>query len=138
MTGDVTINNNDAFDTWGINFEDGALSALMTPAPNKDYVESKSRLQAGKTVFTQNAKVDSRELQLPFHIVAKSKAEFFEKYNNFCNDVLAYGSFTLASRWQQGVKYHLVYNSCSQFTQFGGVMALFVLRVTEPNPTNRT
>lgn len=137
MTGDLTINGNDAYTTWGMSFEDGALSALMTPAPNKELIQNKSRLTHGKSVITTNVKVDEREISLPFHIVASSKADFFSKYNSFCS-VLAGGVLDVSSKYQSGVVYHLIYLSCTQFGEYQRDMAKFVLKVCEPDPTNRS
>lgn len=141
MTGDVFIiingQRHDAFTSWGIDFEDGAISTLMTPAPMKDYVESESRLSHGKEVDTDNAKFDARELTLPFHLIANSKADFFTKYDNFCTEVLGAGGFELQSGWQPGVAYRLVYKSCTQFRQFHQKKAKFMLKVSEPDPTDR-
>ena len=138
MIGDLKINNIDAFSRYGINFEDGALSTLMTPSPMKEFVENKSRLRHGKTVIAQSPKIDSRDMVLPFHLIAKSKTEFFQKYNLFCSEVLANGAFYVETKYQPGVVYRLVYLSCSQFRQFEREMAVFTLKVNEPDPTNRT
>ena len=43
MIGWCTIYGKDAFGSWGIVLDSTALSALMTPAPNKDFIENKSR-----------------------------------------------------------------------------------------------
>lgn len=137
MKGDVTINSFDAFVRYGINLEDGALSTLMTPAPMKDYIEGKSRLKHGKSVVTKNVMYDSREITLPFHLIAKSKDEFFQKYSLFCEEVLSKGKFELRTKYQSGVVYRFVYLSCTQFRQFMQEMAVFSLKVEEPNPTDR-
>lgn len=137
MTGDVTINNADAFERYGINLEDGALSTLMTPPPMKEFIESKSRMKHGKTVIAKAPKYDAREITLPFHLIAKSKEEFFQKYNLFCEEVLAQGKFELKTRYQPNVVYRLVYVSCTQFRQFIREMAVFSLKVSEPDPTDR-
>ncbi len=137
MKGDVTINGYDAYTRYGINLEDGALSALMTPAPLKDMVEGKSRLRHGKTVVTDSAKYDSREMTLPLHLIAKDKEEFFQKYNLFCEEVLAKGKFEIRTKYQSGVVYRLVYLSCTQFRQFMQELAVFSLKVEEPDPTDR-
>ncbi len=136
MTGDVWINGKDAFTQYGINLEDGALSALMTPAPMKDYIEGKSRMRNGKTVIA-NPRYDSREITLPFHLIAADKTEFFGKYSLFCSEVLAGGTFTLKTKYQSGVVYRLVYLSCSQFSQYCQSLAKFSLKVEEPDPTDR-
>lgn len=137
MYGDVTINNADAFERYGINLEDGALSALMTPPPMKEFIESRSRLKHGKTVIAKVPKYDDREITLPFHLLAKNKEDFFTKYNLFCEEVLAKGKFELKTRFQPDVVYRLVYLSCTQFSQFIRKMAVFSLKVSEPDPTDR-
>lgn len=137
MKGDLYINGNDAFERYGLNFEEGALCALMTPAPKKAHIESHSRLLHGKKVVTKLSRFDSRELTLPFHIIARSKSEFFEKYERFCSEVLAAGSFEVKYRHSPGKIYRLNYISCSQFRQFAQEMAVFTLKVEEPDPTNR-
>ena len=138
MTGDVTINGFDAFTRYGINLEDGALSALLTPPSLKEFVQNESRLEDGKTVITLSPKYDARELTLPFHLVASTKADFLTKYALFCSEVLAVGSFTLSTRYQPSVIYHLIYQNCTQFRQFHQELAAFALKVTEPDPTNRS
>lgn len=157
MTGDVFISIvpgvwKDAFTEWGVNLEDGALSALMTPPPMKEFIESKSRLLHGKSVITKAPRYDSRDITLPFHIVARSRNEFFLKYNKFCDDVLSNGSFSLKTKYQPAISmtvdgspvaipevvYHLVYLSCTQFSQFQQQLAKFTLKVCEPNPADRT
>lgn len=138
MTGDVTINNIDAFDRYGINLEDGALSVLMTPSPMKEFIESRSRLKHGKTVIAKSPKYDSREIALPFHLIAKNKTDFFAKYKLFCDEVLSKGKFELKTRFEPDVTYRLVYISCTQFRQFIREMAVFSLKVSEPDPTNRS
>lgn len=151
MTGDITINGYDAFTRWGVNLEDGALSALMTPAPTKEFIETKSRTAHGKRVLTKTPRYDSREITLPFHIIASTKEEFLEKYRLFCEEVLAPGSFELKTRYEpertvivsgqvvtrEQPVYRLVYLSCTQFRQFIREMAVFTLKVSEPDPTNR-
>ena len=137
MKGDVTINGKDAYTEWGINLEDGALSALMTPPPMKDYIESSSRLKHGTRILPENARCDAREITLPFHIIAPDRAAFFENYKKFCNDVLLKGVMEITTKYDKNVCYRLVYLSCTQFTQYVREMAIFSLKVKEPNPTNR-
>ena len=138
MKGDVTINNKDAFESYGINLEDGAISTLMTPASMKEYIETNSRVRHGKTVLTKIARYDSREITLPFHLIARNKTEFFAMYNLFCEEVLAKGKFELQTKYQPGVVYRLVYLSCTQFSQYNQQMAVFSLKVEEPDPTDRS
>lgn len=136
MTGECYINGKDAYSTWGIVLTDSALTALMTPAPLKPFVENKARSLDGKAVSIKNPKVDEREVQLTFSIVAKSKSDFLTKYDSFCTE-LKTGSLEIKTYVQPSVLYRMVYGSCSQFSMFNGKLGKFVLRVTEPNPNNR-
>lgn len=126
----------DAYLNWGLSMTDMGLSALMTPAPNKEYISSCSRSSHGKRVITTNARVDSRSLTLPVHISAKTKEQFFENYNSFCRE-LEKGDLVIKTRYSQNV-YKCVYQGCSQFTQFVQEMAHFTLKLEEPNPKDRS
>lgn len=137
MIGDLKINGKDAFERYGINIEDGALCSLITPPPMKEFVESTSRVRHGKSVIVKSPKYDSREITLPFHLIAKSQADFFQKYDLFCSEVLSQGKFELQTKFQTGVVYRLVYLSCTQLRQFRQELAVFSLKVEEPDPTNR-
>lgn len=137
MIGDLKINGKDAFERYGINIEDGALCSLITPPPMKEFVESTSRVRHGKSVVVKDPKYDSREITLPFHLIAKSQADFFKKYNLFCSEVLSQGKFELQTKFQTGVVYRLVYLSCTQLRQFKQELAVFSLKVEEPDPTDR-
>lgn len=137
MTGNCMINGKDAKLEWGLSLSDGGLSALMTPPPNKAYVSNKSRLEHGARTISDNAKMDERSITIPFHIIAKSKAEFYAKYESFCEE-LAKGTLDIEIVYQPNKVYHLLYNSCSQFGEYSQEMAKFSLKVTEPNPSNRT
>lgn len=136
MRGELFINGKDAWLQWGISMDNTALSALMTPAPCKDYIENESRLENGKRILTTNIKADSRELTLQIHLTARNEDEFFSRYLSFCNE-LAGGVLDIRTRYQPDVVYHTVYNSCSQFGQFMRGIATFSLKLTEPNPANR-
>jgi len=138
MTGELKINGKDAFDTWGVSFEDGALAALMTPPAVKSYVTNTSRLEDGKRVVVYNPRYDSRDITLEMHLVAKDKADFLSKYGNFCDDVLKKGYLYIETVYQPDVVYHCVYNSCTQYSQLINGLAKFSLKLTEPNPANRT
>lgn len=135
--GDFYINNKDAYTTWGISMDTSSLSALMTPAPMKEFIENKSRLEHGKRVITSDPKIDERNISLTFNLTAKSEEQFFSRYNSFCEE-LATGVLYLRSKYQPNVVYKTIYLSCNQFTQFMRGIAKFSLRLVEPNPTDRS
>ncbi|MBQ5840263.1 MAG: hypothetical protein IIW42_09630 [Bacteroidaceae bacterium] len=134
--GELHINGKDAYTTWGISFDQTALSTLMTPSPNKAYIENKSRLEDGKRVIVHNPKVDERSVTLTFNLTAKSEDEFFARYNSFCEE-LKNGYMEIKTKYQKNVVYRMVYESCTQFSQLIREIAKFSLKLTEPDPTNR-
>ena len=136
--GELFINGLDAYERWGVSLSDTALSALMTPAPQKKFISSKSRLKDGKSIVVNNPKVDERSVSIAIHLIARNEAEFFSNYEKFCNEVLAKGYLTIETKFQQGVIYKMEYESCSQFSQFMRGIAKFTLKMTEPNPNNRS
>lgn len=135
---DLIINGKDARQEWGISLSDGALSALMTPAPNKAYITSRSRQEHGSVVINANPKVDERSLSLPIHLTAPTKELFFERYERFCNEVLATGVVDIVTKFQPNITYKCIYESCSQFSQFEQGIGKFILKLIEPDPTNRS
>lgn len=138
MTGEYFINGKDAYTEYGISLSDGALSTLMTYPSMKENVKNKSRLQHGARVVVDNPKYDERSINLPFHITASSKTDFFTKYGKFCDDVLSTGKINISTIFQPTKEYKLIYESCQQFTEYEQEMAMFVLRCTEIDPTDRT
>lgn len=134
--GELHINGQDAYTTWGISFDQTALSTLMTPSPNKAYIENKSRLEDGKRVIVHNPKVDERSVTLTFNLTAKNEDEFFTRYNSFCEE-LKNGYIEIKTKYQENVVYRMVYESCTQFSQLIREIAKFSLKLTEPDPTDR-
>ena len=55
---DLLINNKNAYITWGVRMGDGFLDTIGAPAPMKEFIENKSRLEHGKRVIVSNSKLD--------------------------------------------------------------------------------
>ena len=138
MKGELFINGKDAYAEWGVSMDTSSLSALMTPAANKDLPENKSRLEHGKRVITDASiiKIDERQFTLTINLTAKNEVEFFTRYNSFCEE-LATGRLNIYTKYQPGVVYKTIYKSCNQFTQFMRGIAHFSLKLEEPNPKDR-
>lgn len=136
----VTINGKNVNSTWGIVFDSSSISALMTPAGMKDYIENSSRTEHGKRVTTNAnlAKVNSRTVTLTFALLAKTEDDFFDKYAAFCDEIQKTGELKITLSVQPTVVYKLLYKSCTQFTQFNNRLAKFGLKCEEPNPKDRT
>lgn len=135
--GQLYINGEDAYLTWGIFLDETALSTLMTPAPNKEFISNKYRSKDGKTVIKHNPRLDEREITLPFNMTAKDSDTFMTNYARFCEDVLAKGELVIRTQFQPNVWYRFIYLSCTQFSQFIQEMAKFSLKLNEPDPSDR-
>ena len=135
--GQLYINGEDAYLTWGIFLDETALSTLMTPAPNKEFISNKYRSKDGKTVIKHNPRLDEREITLPFNMTAKDSDTFMTNYARFCEDVLAKGELVIRTQFQPTVWYRCIYLSCTQFSQFIQEMAKFSLKLNEPDPSDR-
>jgi len=137
MTGQLYINNKDAYATWGVCMDNQCLSTLLTPQANKESIRNTSRLLDGDIVISTNPKMASRDLTLTLNLIASSDEDFFDKYSAFCTELNA-GTLNIKTSFQPDVTYKMIYLSCTQFTQFQRGIAKFSLKVTEPNPNDRS
>lgn len=143
--GQLYINNVDAYTyvaatghpALGVSLSDTAISALMSPSAMKEDIINESRLEHGRRHTSTGNKMQERELSLPIHITAKSQSDYLVQYNDLLT-ILQGVELNISTSFQSGVVYHLRYVSCTQFTQFLNGMAKLMLRVVEPNPSNRT
>lgn len=139
MTGELYINGKDAWTSWGVRMGSGFLSSIDGFLSMKSYVENDSRLEHGKRMITDNAKVDSRELTLEFTITGSGEADYRAKRKAFQQE-LQKGAVAVKVTALGSDVYHLVYTgksvsyAISLNRSFGRVSAKF----TEPNPMNRT
>lgn len=117
--------------------DSSSLSALMTPAPLKDFVSNESRLDHGRQYIATHPRLKERELTLRLNLHALTTELFYARYAAFCKDVLATGTVNISTRYQEGTVYRCLYQSCTQYTQYRGKVAKFALRLMEPDPTDR-
>ena len=129
----------DVFTEYGISFTESSLSRLMTPAPNKEAIENKSRLQNGKRVIrkTTYVKKDERSVDLEMHIYAHDSSTFWSRFESFCDYFLDNGFFDIRHSHAPSKVFRMTYQSCSQFSEYAEQLAKFTLRLNEPDPTNR-
>lgn len=137
LKGQLMINGEDAYLTWGIFMDDTALSTLMTPAPCKEFISNKYRSKDGKRVIKHNPRLDEREITIGFNMTAKDEKTFLTNYAKFCEDVLAKGELVIHTSFQPDVWYRCIYLSCTQFSQYIRQLAKFSLKLNEPDPSDR-
>lgn len=133
--GELYINNIDAYSAWGISMEEGSLSKLLTPTGLKEMATNESRLENGVRVVPVEAREKDRTLTLEIHMLASSQADFFTKYNAFCEQ-LKKGAIDIKTAYSADI-YHCYYQECSQFSQLRFGIAKFSLKLHEPDTTNR-
>lgn len=139
MTGDLFINGKDALETWGARMGNGFLDAIDGFNEMKDYIENESRLEHGKRVITDNAKVDSREITLQFTIEGSSESDYRSKKKAFQTE-LEKGAVNIKIPTLGSEVYKLVYlgkslsYGLSPDRCFGKVSSKF----EEPNPMDRS
>lgn len=134
--GELFLNGKDAYLEYGLSMESSGLSTLMTPPPNKEYIENKSRQEHGKRVVVVNPKVDERDLSLQVHMTAKTKEAFLSNYSKLCS-LFSEGKIEIKTSYEPDKVYRTNYVSCSQFAEYRMGMAKFTLRLNEPNPYDR-
>lgn len=90
MERNAFINGRNIWSTWGAELMDGALEAILTPPPVKDYIENDSRLEHGIQITSspEICKMDSRELTLPFFITGNSQSDYLDKYSSFVSELV--------------------------------------------------
>lgn len=132
----LIINGKNAKHEWGVLTTQNTLSVLLAPVSMKERPVFNSRLEHGSRIDNSDPKVDQRSLNLEIQMTAQSPEQFYERHESFCEE-LAKGEFDLSTTDRPNVVYHLLYDSCNQYTQFCRGIATLALKCTEPNPKDR-
>lgn len=138
MTGDLFINGKDALETWGVRMGDSFLDAIDGFNEMKDYIENESRLEHGKRVITDNAKVDSREITLQFTIEGSSESDYRSKKKAFQTE-LEKGAVNIKVPVLGNEVYKLIYlgKSVSYGLSLDRCFGKISSKFEEPNPMDR-
>lgn len=138
MTGDLFINGKDALETWGARMGNGFLDAIDGFNEMKDYIENESRLEHGKRVITDNAKVDSREITLQFTIEGSSESDYRSKKKAFQTE-MEKGAVNIKVPVLGNEVYKLVYlgKSVSYGLSLDRCFGKISSKFEEPNPMDR-
>lgn len=137
---EITINSYNARTKWGIIANTKLMAALLAPPSTKDPIQSESRLEHGtRTIMPQGSvKLAKRDITLEVGITASSITEFYTRYKSFIEELTS-GWLKIASpKFLPGVIFNCRYVSCTQFTNYNGRIAKFILKLEEPNPSNRS
>ena len=135
MTPELTINGADALREWGVRLTGESLQNLMKPLEVKDRVSSTSRLEDGDRYIVETPRIKAREVQVEFSVEGRTREEFIARFDKFCN-TLQEGVVTLSTRYQQNVRYRLLFTSCTSFYT-RRTLCKIAVKFIEPNPRNR-
>ena len=135
MTPELTINGADALREWGVRLTGESLQNLMKPLDVKDRVSSTSRLEDGDRYIVETPGIKAREVQVEFSVEGRTREEFIARFDKFCN-TLQEGVVTLSTRYQQNVRYRLLFTSCTSFYT-RRTLCKIAVKFIEPNPRNR-
>lgn len=133
---DLYINGKNARTEWGVLTTGNTLSSLLAPCSLKERISNESKLEHGKRIDNSNPKVAARDLNLEIQMIADNETQFYARHESFCNE-LEKGIVDMYLSDRPTTIYHLLYNSCPQYTQFRRGIATLSLKVTEPNPKDR-
>ena len=145
MTGDFTINGQDAYNIFGITADDGFIDALLMPAPKKEYLSNSSRLNNGEDVDNRNSKFDKKtNITLYMRIEgfgsteSAMKASYLAHLKLFYQE-LAKDNFNIVVPALGAEVYHLIYSKSSTFSSnLNKTSSKMSFVFEEPDPTNRT
>lgn len=139
MSGDLIINGKDAWTTWGVCMGDGFLDAIDGFNEMKDYIEDESRLEHGKRIITDNAKVASREITLQFTIEGSSESDYRTKKKAFQAE-LERGTVNIKIPALGTELYRLVYlgKNVSYGLNLDRCFGKVSSKFCEPNPMDRS
>lgn len=118
---------------------DGFLDAIDGFNQMKDYIENESRLEHGKRIITDNARVDSREITLQFTIEGDSESDYRTKKKAFQTE-LEKGAVSIKVPVLGSEVYKLVYlgKSISYGLSLDRCFGKVSSKFEEPNPTERS
>lgn len=134
----LRINGKDARTEFGLIPGTKVFAALMSPPETKDPIVNSSRLENGVhiTVPSGTHRYKERDVSLDVAITASNTPIFFAKYTKLLNE-LKKPVVEVVFSWMPLQIFRLCYKGCTQYTQYNGRLAKFVLRFTEPDPTDR-
>ena len=138
MRGELTINGNDAYETWGVSLGEGSVAELLTAPDVKDYVTNDCPNEDGiRVAIPQGLRFKQREVQLTIVMTCNGEEDYLSKYRSFVNELKKGVSEWVLSA-DATVKYRFIYSKMNSFAQIQFKIAKFVLNVVEPNPANRS
>lgn len=136
---ELSINDKDARAEWGLVVNTKFTDALLLPAAAKSPIQSESRLEHGtRTIIPQGGvKLSKRDITLEIGLTAPNRETFLARYESLTAEFIT-GWLNIRTSLIPGKVFRCRYVSCTQFTNYNGRIAKFILKLEEPNPNNRS
>lgn len=128
----------DLYATYGIRLLKGSYDTLVKYPPVKELVSNNSRLEDGIRYIAkeQYTKYNEKNLTLRFLMEeGRGISSFYARLESFLA-LIGKGMFELKITTLNRV-FRLVYRDCDRLTTFKTKHAIFELKLTEPDPTDR-
>ncbi len=138
-TSSLIINGKDALAEWGIVPLSNLIGELFGSSSGKRSCKNTSRLEHGSRFLSYpggRTILASRDLTLDLRIRPLPNPIFGKV--QFRDTRTGIGLAINIHRQAPGLVFKCVYLSCSQYSQYNGNVAKFILRLNEPNPANRS
>ena len=113
-----------------------AYSALMTPAPLKDFLENDDRSKDGTDVLVNNPRKAERDVTLTFLITGNNTTNYLAHYDAFIAE-LHKGQITLYIG-DLNQTFRLLFSNATQFENWRLNACKIAVKFREPNPANRS
>lgn len=134
---DLIINGSDALTTYGVRMGVGFIKALRTWPDYKDYISNESRLEAGTRYIIGTTIFKSREVNLPFILIAKTPALAKAKEKEF--RLAMTGEITVSVPADGDEVYHLIPIGMSSYAiNVGRNIIKMTIKFVEQNPNIRS
>lgn len=134
---DLLINDSDALTTYGVRMGVGFIKALRTWPDYKDYISNESRLESGTRYIIGTTLFKSREVNLPFVLIASTPALAKAKEKEF--RMAMTGEITISVPADGDEVYHLIPTGMSSYAiNVGRNIIKMTIKFVEQNPNIRT
>lgn len=142
MIGQLIINGQDAYSTWGVVLEAGSYARFLSGSNMKPYTTNHSRSIDGKIVSMKNPRLADRDLTIVF-IFTKTSTSFISRYNSFISTLRngqKVGMETFPNNIEVpelGQTFKLIYLGDLNMENYNLEVAKVAVKFNEPNPTDR-
>lgn len=114
-------------------------STILKWAKAKDYITNKNAASNGMDVASSTPLQDSATMSLELGLFAASAQQYYTRFLAIKALLLASSTHTLKLENENfRVQTTVCYEDMTSLVDFNGQWGRFVLRLTEPNPANRT